>query len=130
MHDRGILNDRELQAIRRRDLFRFYASPVGRRLLASDRVEREWHFNRFMGNMLLQGVIDCAFLENGCWVVVDYKTDYIEDEGEFVRRYAPQLTLYGEAVTAITGIPVAEMNLFALRLGRACRVEAAGTEGV
>lgn len=88
-------------------------------------VRREWAFNlRLKGQqaLLLQGVIDCAFEENGAWVLVDYKTDRVDDEQTLVNRYAEQLTWYARALTEITGKPVKERYLFALRVGKAIAV--------
>lgn len=35
---------------------------------------------------VVQGVIDCAFFENGETIVLDYKTDNVKDEEELKRR--------------------------------------------
>ena len=74
-------------------------------------------------NLMLQGVIDCAFEENGCWVLADYKTDRILDDSSFVERYTMQLNWYTRALEAITGRKVSEMWLYALTKGRAYPVE-------
>ena len=98
---------------------------IGRRMLQSGNVQREWAFNlRLTGQqaLLLQGVIDCAFEENGAWVLVDYKTDRVDDEQTLVNRYAEQLAWYARALTEITGKPVKERYLYALRVGKAIAV--------
>ena len=98
---------------------------IGRRMLQSGNVRREWAFNlRLTGQqaLLLQGVIDCAFEENGAWVLVDYKTDRVDDEQTLVNRYAEQLAWYARALTEITGKPVKERYLYALRVGKAIAV--------
>ena len=54
---------------------------------------------------LLEGVVDLAFLENGTWTVVDYKTDReLAASGE--ARYRRQVALYASAVSQATGCPV------------------------
>jgi ATP-dependent helicase/nuclease subunit A len=68
--------------------------------------------------MLVQGVIDCCFLEGGAWVLIDYKTDYVQDEQAVLKRYAPQLQLYRRALEEITNIPVKEDVIFLLRSAR------------
>ena len=98
---------------------------IGRRMLQSGNVRREWAFNlRLTGQqaLLLQGVIDCVFEENGAWVLVDYKTDRVDDEQTLVNRYAEQLAWYARALTEITGKPVKERYLYALRVGKAIAV--------
>ena len=59
--------------------------------------------------LLLQGVIDCAFLENGAWHVLDYKTDRVTDEDAFVARHRMQLAWYARALREISGVPVKPM---------------------
>ena len=103
----------------------YFTSEIGRRMLQSGNVRREWAFNlRLTGQqaLLLQGVIDCAFEENGAWVLVDYKTDRVDDEQTLVNRYAEQLAWYARALTEITGKPVKERYLYALRVGKAIAV--------
>ena len=65
--------------------------------------------------MLVQGIIDCYFIENGNAVLVDYKSDRARGRREeLCRRYAPQLALYKQALEKILGLPVAETLLVLL----------------
>ena len=52
---------------------------------------------------LLEGVIDLAFVEDGAWVVVDFKTD--ADGGERRAQYERQLQWYAYALAELTGLP-------------------------
>ena len=63
--------------------------------------------------------MDCAFREGDGWVLLDYKTDRVEDPAAFVARYAPQLRLYAQALGEITALPVREMWLYAVGNGQA-----------
>ena len=102
-------------------LARFFEGGTGRRLLASERVEREWPFNLRVDSkgerLLVQGVIDCCFLEGGEWVLLDYKTDRADDPGALLDRYRPQIDWYAKALSEITGIPVRERRICLLRAG-------------
>ncbi len=78
------------------------------------------------GDILVQGVIDCCFEEDGRMVLIDYKSSYIrpgdgyEDELERIRReYAVQIDLYSEAVTKGTGLEVGEAYLYLFSSGEA-----------
>jgi len=65
--------------------------------------------------VLVRGVIDLAFREAAGWVIVDWKTDASRTEAELdglVRRYAPQVRLYADIWTRITGEAVVETGLF------------------
>ena len=125
MVERGLLSSEELLALPLGGVERFYRSDIGQRVLHSPDVRREWSFNLRMddGVTLLQGVMDCAFMEDGHWVLLDYKTDRIMDESVFVERYSSQLNWYARALKSITGRPVAEMWLYALSTGKAYLVE-------
>ena len=119
---RQLFTPQEAALLRPEDLLRFYTGPLGRRLLASPLVKREWSFNFRLSHekeTLLQGVMDCAFREGDGWVLLDYKTDRVEDPAAFVARYAPQLRLYAQALGEITALPVREMWLYAVGNGHA-----------
>jgi ATP-dependent helicase/nuclease subunit A len=51
---------------------------------------------------MLEGVVDLAFVEDGRWVVVDFKTD--ADSGERRAQYQRQLRWYAHALTRLTGM--------------------------
>jgi len=114
----NLLTDAEKAVIRLDWLVHFYSSSLGKRALRSDTLHREWSFNLLgpYGSMI-QGVIDLCFLEDGQWVLADYKTDNADGE-TLLRRYALQLRWYARALAEITGKPVKEAYLFGLRAGQ------------
>lgn len=67
--------------------------------------------------VLLQGIIDAFFVEDGQIVLVDYKTDVIKTASELMERYRIQLMYYEEALTRIVGLPVKESILYSFCLG-------------
>ena len=111
--------------VRTEMISRFFASDIGRRLLASPEAHREWCFNLLVKErgMIVQGMIDCAFREGDGWILLDYKTDRITDENAFVEEYRPQLEWYTVALQELTGLPVKERWLYALSVDKAYRVE-------
>lgn len=129
----GYLTDEERKAISEKRIYDFFQSQLGQRLLTAERVERELPFsmlfpaNRVYPEMLdgedlfLQGIIDTAFLEEGAWVLVDYKTDRLDEEA-LVKRYRIQLMLYKEALERLTPYPVKEVYIYSFRLERAIPV--------
>jgi ATP-dependent helicase/nuclease subunit A len=70
----------------------------------------------------VQGVLDCLFAEPDGLVLLDYKTDFAKDGQQLADRYAIQLGLYAEAVTAILGQPVKEKYIYSFRLRQAVLV--------
>lgn len=67
--------------------------------------------------VLIQGIIDAFFVENGQIVVVDYKTDRVDSGQELWNRYAEQLKYYEEALGKLMQLPVKEKILYSSRLG-------------
>ena len=68
--------------------------------------------------ILVQGYIDCAFEEDGEWVIVDYKTDRADDENILKRRYYGQLKMYEKALFECTGKRVKETLIYSLYLSK------------
>ncbi len=110
----------------------FVRTPLFERMRRSPRVERELSFSYpadtqwLLGvpsheRVLLQGVIDACFLEDGQWVLLDYKTDQIGDAEPraYARKHLRQLTLYRDVLARITGIPVKAAYLVLLRANAA-----------
>lgn len=126
--ERGGLTDEERSLIRVSDIRAFFDSALGRRVRAAEAVKREWGFTMAEGDLLVQGVLDLCFLENGRWVLVDYKTDRCPAD-ELPGIYGDQLRWYARALREITLQPVAELWLYSLRERRAVAVEDTGTAG-
>ena len=122
--EKGVVSENELAAVHPRLLVRLFASPLGVRMLAAGELHREWAFTYRRetedGTQLLQGVIDCCFIERGAWVLVDYKTD--ADAAGAIERHRPQLELYAQALAGITGRPVRERVLYLVRAGMGYQV--------
>ena len=119
-----VFTPEEAAWIRPEIISRFFASEIGKRMLASPEVHREWDFNLYVQErgMIVQGMIDCAFREGDGWILLDYKTDHIEDETAFIEEYRPQLEWYAVALRELTGKPVLESWLYALSVDKAYRL--------
>ena len=119
-----VFTPEEAAWIRPEIISRFFASEIGKRMLASPEVHREWDFNLYVQErgMIVQGMIDCAFREGDGWILLDYKTDHIENEEEFMEEYRPQLEWYAVALRELTGKPVRESWLYALSVDKAYRL--------
>lgn len=70
--------------------------------------------------ILIQGIIDAFFEEEDGMVLVDYKTDYVENgqEGILILRYQAQFKYYKKAIEQITGKKVKEMILYSFALSK------------
>ena len=118
----GILSEEDIELIRPRDLRNFVDSPLGKRARSSQDVRREWGFRLLDGELIVQGIIDLCFVENGQWVLVDYKTDRCA-AAELPGKYGEQIRWYARALREITEYPVAECWLYGLYEGSAVPVE-------
>jgi len=93
------------------------------RMRQAERLERELPFSYPMEaiqlygiaaeeTVLLQGVLDACFLEDGEWVIVDYKTDRVrpgESAEQAAQKHAEQLRLYALALESLSGQRVKEL---------------------
>ena len=73
--------------------------------------------------VLVQGIIDVYFEEDGSLVVADYKTDVVEREEELIQRYRAQLDYYAEALERLTGKSVKEKVIYSFYLGKEIAVK-------
>ena len=132
MEERRLLTPEQARAVDAAALTRFLQSPLCARIRAAgERARREYRFSllesaaRFVpeasagDEILLQGVVDCFFEEDGALVVVDFKTDRVAPDAlaERAEHYRPQLEAYSLALAQVIGKPVKEKILYFLRRG-------------
>ncbi len=131
--ERRLLMDGQRDAVDAAKLARFLESDVGLRLRAAETVRREWPFNAKLraedaltpeeaarfggGELLVQGTIDCCFVEDGKWVLLDYKTDRTDDMDALRAHYEKQLGVYALALETVTGMQVKQRLLCLLGSG-------------
>lgn len=115
----------------------FLQSPLAarfRKAQAEDTLYREQHFMKQVPNdylfpgsdtsepVILQGIIDAFFIEDGEIVLVDYKSDHVREAETLIGRYQKQLELYAEALEKITGLRVKEKLIYSIILEQAIPV--------
>ena len=66
--------------------------------------------------VLIQGIIDVYFEEDGEIVVADYKTDRVDNGEELVKKYEKQLEYYARAINQLTGKNVKQKIIYSFRL--------------
>ena len=67
--------------------------------------------------LMIQGIIDAYFVEDGKIVLLDYKTDAVSSMDELWKRYETQMDYYREALEALTHLKVSERRLYSFKLG-------------
>ena len=136
----GFLSEEEANAVDLRHVAAFFQSPVAKRMLASEQSYRELRFTVEIPasllkadvpaeqQVMLQGAVDCVFVEPDGAVIIDYKTDRAASPEELWSRYRVQLALYRLAVERVLETPVKECMLYSFALGHAVTGELGGSE--
>lgn len=128
---RQIISSSQRESVHAGRLAAFSQTALYERMCAADHVWRELPFTFGMAagsaypdlcagpdaageTVIIQGVIDCLFAENGSLVLVDYKTDSLHGQSgvEAAECHRFQLEKYREAVESMIGLPVAETYVY------------------
>ena len=109
----------------------FFASDIGRKLRSGASHIREFKFSILDNGshygegleeeqVLLQGVVDCALLEEDGITVIDFKTDSVTESTlpDAVERYRLQVQTYGEALSRIYEKPIKAQYLYFFQLNQ------------
>ncbi|MCL2569172.1 MAG: UvrD-helicase domain-containing protein [Oscillospiraceae bacterium] len=131
----GRITDQAAGAVDAEQIWTFFESPLGQRVLSAQNLRREFKFSllvhagEFLGaggaeDILLQGVVDCYLEEPDGLVLLDFKTDYIPPGGLLAKaeEYQPQMVAYAYALEQITGHPVKEALLYFFGPGKPVEV--------
>ena len=131
----GAFTKQESAAVPIDSVRRFFDSDLGRRILRADTLLREKRFAvetplsslypelSQIGEgetVVIQGMVDCAFVENGKLIIVDYKTD--REPPETLReRYRSQLETYCTAMRLCTDFEIGGAYLYSFH--NHCRID-------
>lgn len=122
--EQNFLSEAMAAAIRPETVAAFFATPLGQKLRQGN-VVREFKFSilrdaaEFDGalvgeRVLLQGVVDCALIEDDGITIIDFKTDRVSPETmpQKVAQYTPQVRAYAHAIRRIFQKPVKQCFLY------------------
>lgn len=103
----------------------FFATDIGKQLQSRKHILREFKFSVLedaanynpevkQEQILLQGVVDCAIIEDDGITIIDFKTDHVDaDSIELAaEKYRSQITAYAKAMEKIYLIPVKSAKLY------------------
>ena len=109
--ENGIITEDAALHIPAGKILAFFMSPLGQRLQNADRVYREEPFTTLYKaslitknpkdnneNVLLQGIIDCYFFEGDRIVLIDFKTDRVQNKEDIKKRYQTQIDAYADVL--------------------------------
>ncbi|MBP2022008.1 ATP-dependent helicase/nuclease subunit A [Clostridium punense] len=144
MQFREILTPEETKVIKGEKIYNFFQSGLGVRMLQAYKngtLKRELPFRMEVSSTLLdnslsgeiyneekivlRGIIDCYFEEEGKAIILDYKTDYVPkgEEQVVVDRYRTQLNYYGEAIEKLIGKEVKEKCLYLFSIDKEVNID-------
>lgn len=123
-----LLTEEQVKTVDSDKILKLINSTLGKRMLNAE-IHREVPFNLEIScteiykdldadiygkhMVMLQGVIDCYFQENDGLILVDYKTDYVNNNLDLIKeRYRIQIDCYTKALEDITGKKVIERYIY------------------
>lgn len=119
------ITEEESMVISPYKILKFFKSSLGKRMEKSRKISREVPFYMKVNSsdlyknlsikdeyILIQGIIDCYFEEDDGLVLIDYKTDYVDDIDELEHKYKIQIYYYSQALERMTGMKVKEKYLY------------------
>jgi len=127
-----ILTRNEADSVDLKQILKFTKSEIYARVQKAKKVFKEQPFyinipakeiykNDLEENILVQGIVDLYFVDKDDKIVlVDYKTNYIEDgkEEKLIKKYKEQLSIYKRAIEGSTNKDVKETYIYSTYLGR------------
>lgn len=127
----GFISYEQANALDKVKLNSFFSSTFAGRMFNSDNIYREIKVSTFVkandiydikfnNDILVQGIADCVFEENGELILVDYKTDRVKNENELLDRYKKQIAFYRMAIEKTLKKPVKEAVLYSFCLEKVC----------
>ena len=127
--EQEIILPKEAESVNYNKILAFLKSNIWKEMQTAKVVEQEKAFylnlkakeiykNNAEDEILVQGIIDLYYITNNDeLVLVDYKTDYVENSDILIRRYEAQVRYYTRALEQMTGKRVAERYLYSFRFG-------------
>ncbi|PWU67762.1 helicase-exonuclease AddAB subunit AddA [Gracilibacillus dipsosauri] len=131
LEEKEILTREETEVIDTQSILAFFKSQLGELALYAKRIEREVPFSLTLPandiypdwseaeeRIFLQGVIDCLIKTEEGWIMLDYKTDRIEEtvddhvRDKLKEKYNIQLELYARALENIWHEPIYRKYLY------------------
>ena len=133
---RNIISEEESNTISLSKIDNFLNSDLAQKMKNAKSIEQEKAFCIKLSakeiydeatneTILVQGIIDLyAILDNNEIILVDYKTDYVENnEEELVLKYSNQLRIYKKALEISQNLPVKYVYIYSLYLNKAIKVD-------
>ncbi len=130
LFEKQIITEKEAKAINPFKILEFTKSKIWKEVRKSKEAYKEKPFyinipakevyeEDVQEDILVQGVIDLYYIdEKDNLVLVDYKTDFVQNENELVEKYSKQLEFYQRALEDALGKKVWKKYIYSVYLGK------------
>ncbi|CCL00974.1 TPA: helicase-exonuclease AddAB subunit AddA [Clostridioides difficile] len=133
---KGIITEKQASIVNPYKIYKFFESNIGKRMLNAELINREksiyaqvnmkdiYIYEKLINNddkklydeesVMLRGIVDAYFEEDNQIVLVDYKTDFVNEENinQIIEKYKKQLDLYADIIETLTGKSVKEKCIY------------------
>ena len=128
LQNKKIITKKEAEAININQILQYTKSNLFKELKCAKEVHKEEPFyinikakeiyeQEIEENILVQGIIDLYYIDKeGNLNLVDYKTDYVQNENELILKYKEQLDLYKRALEEALKIKVSKVVIYSTYL--------------
>lgn len=121
----GSISEEQASIISPQQILQFFTTDMGQKLRSSNNVLREFKFSVLDDaaqyasvlhdeQILLQGVVDCALIEDDGITIIDFKTDHVNADTitATADKYRSQISAYAKAMEKIYEMPVKSALLY------------------
>jgi ATP-dependent helicase/nuclease subunit A len=138
LYDYEYISRAEADAIDVYRVQKFIKTDLFERILKADKLYREQRFMLSVKagdlyenlsdaikdrDIIVQGAVDCMFVENDSIVLIDFKTDRTNDEEFLLQHYSEQLKTYCYAAQKMFCMPVSECYIYSLHMNKKIAVK-------
>lgn len=129
--EQGYISEDQKMSIDSKKIEAFFLTDIGKKLVSHKNILREFKFSVLNAGscydplleneqILLQGVVDCALIDDDGITIIDFKTDRVTDETlpVLVDKYSMQVRTYADALSRIYALPVKSKQLYLFHLDR------------
>ena len=127
----GFLTKIQADSLNMVQLRDFFSGSFAKRIFCAEKIYRELKISSFIEanrifdtdsneKVLVRGIADCVFEEQGSLVLVDYKTDRVKSEQELLDRYKNQIAFYREVIEKTLKKPVKSAVLYSFYMSKVC----------
>lgn len=132
MTEKGMLSKEGADSISKFEIEKFLKNPLALRMHNASKENKLFREKAFMAKekisdllpghsskneVMVQGIIDAFFIENGHIILIDYKTDRTKDLLKLKSEYFKQLDIYRDVLSRALNMTVSEMMLYSFTIG-------------